>query len=127
MGGRKKHQTVHDEKIKFYLKGSFSAGGRFIIVANSLLLSKQYQALSPLARWVYLALAMEAGGEDTVSLSHSQARKYGITSSGYDNAIRQLKDRGFIRLDDGLGRLETNRFKFVRDWQQRVPPDPGSS
>lgn len=122
-----KHQRVKDEKFKYYLKDGTSAGGRFIQIGNSLLLSKRFQALSPLARYVYLALAMEAGGKDVVSLSHSQAGKYGIKPSGYDNAIRQLKVGGFIRLDDGLGRLETNRFRFVRDWQQRAPPDPGSS
>lgn len=122
-----RHRTVKDDAIKYYLRDGASAGGRFIMVANSLLLSRQYQALSPLARYVYLALAMEAGGKDAVSMSHGQAKKYGITPSGYDNAIRQLKDGGFIRLDDGLGRLETNRFRFVRDWQQRAPPDPDNS
>jgi hypothetical protein len=122
-----RHQTVRDEKFKFYLKDGSSAGGRFVQIGNSLLLSKRFQALSPLARWMYFALAMEAAGKDVVSMSHSQAKKYGITPSGYDNAVRQLKDGGFIRLDDGLGRLETNRFRFVRDWQQRAPPDPGSS
>ena len=107
---RKKHQTVRDDKLPFYLKDGASAGGRFIQVANSLMLSRRFQALTPNARWVYFSLAME----------HSAARtKYGITKSGYDSAVRQLKENGFIKLVDGLGRLESNRFEFIRDWQLR--------
>ena len=82
---RKKHQTVRDDKLPFYLKDGASAGGRFIQVANSLMLSRRFQALTPNARWVYFSLAMEAGGRKEVTLSHSAARtKYGITKSGYE-------------------------------------------
>lgn len=125
--GRRKHQSIKDDKFKFYLKDGLSAGGRFIMVANSLLLSKRFQALSPLAQKVYLCLAMEAGGQDVVTLSHAGAKKYGITKSGYDSAIRQLIDGGFIRFDDNLSRLESNRFRFIPDWQQRAPPEKGKS
>ena len=118
---RRKHQTVRDDKLPFYLKDGASAGGRFIQVANSLMLSRRFQALTPNARWVYFSLAMEAGGRKEVTLSHSAARtKYGITKSGYDSAVRQLKENGFIKLVDGLGRLESNRFEFIRDWQLRT-------
>ncbi len=118
---RKKHLTVRDDNIPFYLKDGASAGGRFIQVANSLMLSRRFQALTPNARWMYFCLSMEAGGRKEVTLSHSAAGKYGITKSGYDSAVRQLKEGGFIRLVDGLGRLESNRFEFVRDWQTRPP------
>ena len=123
--GKSKHRGIDESKIPHYLKDGGTSGGRFIPVTNSFMLSKRVQALTPNARWMLEALAMEKGdsGNNEVSLSHSGAKKYGFSKSGYDAAIRQLKEGGFIRLADGISRLETNRFVFLYDWHQKPPPE----
>ena len=117
----KKHRGIDESKIKHYLKDGGDSKGRFIPLTNSLMLSKRFQNLTPMARWMFLCLAMEAGGSDTARLSHTGAKKYGINSSSYDNAIKQLKDNGFIKLEENIGRLETNAFRFIYDWHFKPP------
>ena len=53
--------------------------------------------------------------------TESNAKKYGINSSSYDNAIKQLKEAGFIKLEENIGRLETNAFRFIYDWHFKPP------
>lgn len=96
--------------------------GRFIQVGDTLLVSKRFQALKPNSKMLYFALAMDSGGKAKVKLSHGAAeRKYGISSTTYDRAIKDLIDGGFIRqeLDEYRSQFRTNEFTFVNDWKKR--------
>ena len=107
-----RRKGVDERKIPHYLKVRGEIGGRFVPLTNALMLDTLFQSLTPNARWFFLALCMEAGGKPTVSMSHSAAKKYGIKPTSYDAAVKQLTERGLIKLVDGLSRLETNRFEF---------------
>lgn len=54
---------------------------RFIQVGNSLLLSKQFHALSTGSRFLYFCMAMESGGRKNFILPQKDAKKYGIAPS----------------------------------------------
>lgn len=120
-----KKRGVNEDLVKFYLKAGGDSKGRYISVANSLMLDKHFQSLTPMARWMFFALCMEAGGEDSVSLSHKNAKKYGIKPTSYDAAIKQLIDKGFIRYADNLSKLETNKFVFMYVFRNTPPEEPG--
>ena len=96
--------------------------GRFIQVGNSLLLSKRFQALKANSRLLYIALAMESGGQPQVTLSHGGAeRKYGISRSTYDRAVKELIEAGFIKqeLDEFRSQFRTNEFSFINTWKTK--------
>ena len=70
---------------------------------------------------MYFAIAMEAGGKQSVRFSHGDAeRKYGIPSSTYDRAIKELIAAGFIRqeLDEFRSQYRKNEFVFINDWKK---------
>ena len=95
--------------------------GRFIQVGNSLLLSKTFQALPAKTQSVYFALAMEAGGKQSVRFSHGDAeRKYGIAPTTYDRSIKELDATGFVRqeLDEFRSQYRKNEFVFINDWKK---------
>ena len=112
---------IDERRIPQYLKVRGEVGGRFVPLTNALMLDKLFQSLTPNARWFFLALCMEAGGRPTVTMSHSAAKKYGITPSSYDSAVKQLTEKGFIKLADNLSRLETNRFELLFVWRGNPP------
>ncbi len=93
--------------------------GRYIQVGNSLLLSKQYQALNASARFLYLCMALESGGRPSVRFSHGAARKYGIASSTFERSAKELTDAGFIRLelDEERAQYAANTFRFTDCWK----------
>ena len=91
--------------------------GRFLQIGNSLLLSRAFQNLTANARFLYLCLAMEAGGKRDVIISRSHAQKYGVKQSTFSRSIKELSESGFIRIDESRGRYETNRFEFISDWK----------
>lgn len=92
------------------------AEGRFLQVGNSLLLSPDFQKLSVGARWVYLALCMEAGGKRTVKFSHSAAAKYGISPRSYDRQIKELLNAKFIE-PATVSKYQGNQFYFSIEWK----------
>ena len=74
---------------------------RFIQVENSLLLSKQFHALSTGSRFLYFCMAME-----------SSLRKH----------INELEAARFIRVYSGKPTREPNRYEFCLSW--KLPPSP---
>ena len=101
--------------------------GRFTQIGNTLLLDKRFQALSVGARWLYICLANESGGQREVKFPHGTARKYGIASSSFDRYIKELRETGFITLTGGMGygRFEANVYRFSLDWKTKVAPHSG--
>lgn len=92
--------------------------GRFIQVGNSLLLSKVWHSLDGNSKHLYLCMAMESGGKPFVTLSRKSAqRKYGVSPSTYSRAIKQLIEKKFVKLDENIGRYESNKFWFINDWK----------
>lgn len=93
--------------------------GRFIQCGNSLFLSKPIQSLSPGARWLYLSMALEAGGKRTFTFKHSSAKKYGVPPSSYDRFLKELKDGGFIEKieDENMAQYAPGQYRFVFDWK----------
>ena len=118
MSKRRKRTGVDDSRIPFYLKVHGTALGRFIPLTNALLLDKDFQALSPSAKMLFFALCMEAGGADTVTLSHKSAEKYGVKQTSYDAAKKQLINSGYIKLDGTLSKRESNKFRFLYRFPQ---------
>ena len=116
-----RHKSAKSVPIRPYLSANKDCReGRFIQVGNSLLLSKKFQALKGKAQILYFALAMEAGGQLVVKLSHGAAgRKYGIAPTTYDRAIKELIAAGFIEqiIDDDRAQFKSNEFRFLLTWK----------
>ena len=120
-----KYRAAKSRQLSPWLTANLDGkDGRFIQVGNSLVLSKVFQSLSANARYLYLCLAMESGGKQTVRFSHGTAKKYGIPSTTFDRAIKELRTRSFITLieDEERSQFKTNEFRFAADW--KLNPDP---
>ena len=64
--------------------------GRFIQVGNSLLLSKEFQALTAGARFLYLCMTMESAGKREFIFPKSAAEKYGIARNSLSLLVAVL-------------------------------------
>lgn len=95
---------------------------RFIQVGNSLLLSKQFHALSTGSRFLYFCMAMESGGRKNFILPQKDAKKYGIAPSSLRKHINELEAARFIRVYSGKPTREPNRYEFCLSW--KLPPSP---
>ena len=100
--------------------------GRFLQVGNSLLLSSTNEAgeeqnpfvrLSAGAKYLYICMAMEAGGKRKFEFTRTAAKKYGICSSTLRRNIDELIDAGFIIRDSGWTVREPNRYSFSYQWK----------
>ncbi len=95
--------------------------GRFIQIGNSLLLSKEFQSLNGTAKHLYFCMAMEAGLYNQVKFTHSAAKKYGISSTSFERAVKELIEGQYIELvTDGSGyrpQFAPNVYRFVFDWK----------
>ena len=123
-----RHKLARNVAIRPWLSAKLDAREwRFVQLGNSLLLSKRYQKLSASTRLLYLALAMESGGQKTVAFPHGAAKKYGFPSSTFDRAIAELKKRGFILLleDEERGQFKANVFQFSEMWKSDPAPQNG--
>lgn len=103
--------------------------GRFLQIGNSLLLDRRFQNLSAGARWLYLCLAMEAGGKRSVSFSRGvTARKYGIAKNTFTRHCSELEEAGFIqRIEDGdFLQFAPATYKFSLDWKSKTAPQNGA-
>lgn len=111
---RKKPKGLDESLIKYYLKVGGSAGGQYIPLTRALMQDTDFHSLSPMTRFFFLCLASEANGEDTATLSHKKAKDvYGISPGSYDNAKKDLIEKKWIEVVEGLSRLETNQFRFL--------------
>ena len=101
--------------------------GRFIQVGNSLLLSAQFKALKHTTKVLYLGMTMESGGKPSFKFAHSAAKKYGISPTTVDRAIKELQNTGFIILvpDEDRSQFKTNVFRFSNDWKSKPSPHRG--
>ena len=80
--------------------------GRFIQLGNSLLLSSKseegleqnpFLRLTNGSRFVYLAMALEAGGRREFEFTRSAAQKYGLSNSSLRSAVCELVEAGMIK------------------------------
>ena len=103
--------------------------GRFIQIGNSFLLSKEVQDLSPGARLMYLAMAMESAGKREFTFSRSTAQKFGISETTAARYIKELSSSGFIEMVS-CGRFArvANVYSFSMNWKQTAttPTQKGS-
>ena len=103
--------------------------GRFIQIGNTLLLSSKseygleqnpFLKLTNGSRFVYLTMAMEAGGKREFEFTRSAAQKYGISNSSLRNAVHELVDAGMIKKQSGKNARVANRYEFCFNWKK--PP-----
>lgn len=98
--------------------------GRFLQIGNSLLLSKEFQGLSPGARHVYLTMALEAGGKREFTYPRSTALKYGFSESSALRYIRELVAAGFVeKIVCGRFARVPNQYKFSLRWKGVLPAE----
>lgn len=92
--------------------------GRFVQIGNSFLLSKEVQALSPGARFMFLCMSMESGGKREFSFSRSTAQKYGLSETTAARYIKELSSSGFIEMVS-CGRFARvpNVYRFSLSWK----------
>ena len=92
--------------------------GRFLMVGNSLLLSKKFQDLSAGARCLYVAMGLEAGGQRQFVFPRATSLKYGFSESSSIRYIKELVTAGFIEVT-ACGRFSRtpNCYRFSFSWK----------
>lgn len=116
-----KHKAAVNVEIKPWLSAKYDCKeGRFIQIGNSLLLSKNFQALSIYARHMVLCMAMESGGRRQFIFPKSAGAKYGISYHTYRNCLAELKEALFIRcIEDNHTLRKPNVYEFISDWKSK--------
>lgn len=100
--------------------------GRFIQVGNSLLLSKQFQTLTGAAQITLLCMAMESGGKREFQFPHSVAyKKYGISGTTLDRALKILVSKGFITVFQRGSLNFPSIYGFCMEWKTSSLPRNG--
>jgi hypothetical protein len=95
---------------------------RFLQIGNSLLLSEEMKGLGNGARYLYLCMAMEAGGKRDFAFPAAAAKKYGIARNSFDRFKAELIAAGLICLkESGWTTREKNIYEFRIDWKARSP------
>ena len=93
--------------------------GRFLMVGNSLLLSKKFQNLGTGARFLYLAMSLEAGGKREFQFSRSSIKKFGVAETSFSRYLKELIDGKYIEVVfSGRHSHEKNIYRFSLDWKQ---------
>lgn len=102
---------------------------RFLQVGDSLLFSKAVQELHPGARWLYICMATESGGQRRFKLSHGKGRRYGFSDTTFDRYVYELEAGGFIKRipPPGGEQYVTAEFEFSLAWKQNPRPILGRS
>ncbi len=72
--------------------------GRFLMVGNSFLLSTAVQGLSPGARFMFLAMALESAGKREFTFSRSTSQKFGLSETTAARYLKELSSSGFIEV-----------------------------
>lgn len=93
---------------------------RFIQIGNSLFLSKEFQALSCGARYLYFCMIDEAGGKKIFELPKKEFTKYGLSATSTRRNIKELVGAGFIKYQSGLTTRENNIYEFTTDWKRNT-------
>lgn len=108
----------HGDTIKPWLSAHADCKeGRFIQCGNSLLLSKQFQALTAGARFLYLCMCMESGGRRELIFPLGAAKKYGIAKNSLTRQIAELKESGFIEVRSNANLRMPNEYSFSLNWK----------
>lgn len=92
---------------------------RFLQVGISLMESDAVHKLTPAARWLYLAMAMESYGKPEVTFTHGTAKKYGISGTTFDRRIGELCENGFVERvqDPALMQYSPAVFRVSLVWK----------
>lgn len=106
--------------------------GRFLQVGNSLLCGQNsaFKDLTTGAQMLYICMAMESGGKNTVAFSRSTAKNYGIDKNSLQRRIKDLIEHGFIEIDveGSYSQFKPTVYRFVCGWKEQNPaPKTGSS
>lgn len=72
--------------------------GRFLMIGNSLLLSKKFQDLSAGSRFLYMAMSLEAGGKREFQFSRSSIKKFGVAETSFSRYLKELIDGKYIEV-----------------------------
>lgn len=116
-----RHKKAKNCDIKPWLSANLdNTEGRYIQVGNTLLLSKQFQALSAGARYTYLCMTMEAGIGRSFTLPKKAAVKYGIPAATLRRHVDELISAGFIQKTSGANTKEPNIYSFEFGWKRAV-------
>ena len=114
-----KHKAAQNCTILPWLSArSDSREGRFVQVGNSLLLSEEFHGLNAGARFIYLCMALDAGGQREFEFTVTDAKKYGIDSATLRRRIPELVENGFLEVDSGRTVRKPNRYRFSFRWKQ---------
>lgn len=121
-----RHKAAQNVKIRPWLSARRDCTeGRFIQVGNSLLLShrsaeeetNRYITLSLGARYTYLCMGMESGGQREFTFPNAAIKKYGLPIRSARRWIVELEENGLIRCDHAGYTREANRYEFISDWK----------
>lgn len=116
-----RHKTPQNCKFVPWLTGKKTqqGSGRFNQIDNSWYLHPAVKSLSGNAYKLYQSMTIEAGGKPSVEFSRSAGEKYGISSTTFDRAIKELITKGFIemRAEENLYKYRTNVYRFCDRWK----------
>ena len=91
--------------------------GRFIQVGNSLMLSKKFQGLRYSTQRLYECMGMESAGNRDFKFPQKTAKKYGFTNKTLIAGVKELQEKGFIKVISGRNTRQPNLYSFCFDWK----------
>ena len=108
--------------ISPYLSGN-QPEKRFIQVGNLFLHHHAVRDLGHAAFLLYIMISMEAGGKSETVFSHGTAKKYGMSYSTYDRAVKELIEAGFVTriYPADQSRYSKAKYRFCLDWKMPNP------
>lgn len=81
-------------------------------------LPNPFHALSPMARWTYLCLCSAAKGKPEVLFTKTDAERYGIPTTSFRRAVKELEDKAFLTINHAGRTHQPNLYKFLSNWKK---------
>ena len=118
-----KRKSAKGYSVKPWLSANLdSKERRYIQIGNSILLSKQFQALRPTAQILYFCMALESGLHRDFIFPQKTMTKYGLNRSTAVKGIEELIETGFIRkVYSGKATREPSKYEFINEWKMKPP------
>lgn len=119
MGKKSKPVAVQNVEFAPHLTANRSRKDEkfYIKVGGSLLLSDKFKQLSAAAKFLFIAMAAEAGTKKLFTFSVRQAERYGIPYRTMVRRITELEEAQFIFVDRAGTTREYNYYSFRTDWK----------
>lgn len=91
----------------------------YIALTNSLMNNKNWLSLKPTSQILYCYMKMWSKGSNKVQYSYSLAQKIIGSSRTVSNCLKELKEKGFIRMSEEATNNKGIIYEFIDEWYKK--------